>query len=235
MRADQDVDLRVPAPVLVRLQDVLDLRLRSEPADGLDRERELGHPRGKAPVVLLGQDRGRGQEGHLLAGVDRLERRPDRDLGLAVADASPRRSGGPASAGGGAPMSCLTASIAREAGRASPDTGTPGLRIRPSSGYPRPGRRSPAGLARADLDVDQLARQSRPPPRRPASCGLLHEDEPIFESGEAPLCRRRRTSGRGPADLGRSGRTACAPRRIRGAAVASSSWSSPRLTSWSPR
>ena len=37
-------------------------------------------------MVLLGQDRGGHEHGHLFAGVDRLERRPDRDLGLAVAD-----------------------------------------------------------------------------------------------------------------------------------------------------
>jgi hypothetical protein len=37
-------------------------------------------------MVLLGQDRGRHQHGHLLAGVDGLESRPDGDLGLAVAD-----------------------------------------------------------------------------------------------------------------------------------------------------
>ena len=68
------------------LQDFADLGLGPEPADDLDRERELGHPRGEAAVVLLGQDRGRHQHGDLLAGVDRLERRPDGDLGLAVAD-----------------------------------------------------------------------------------------------------------------------------------------------------
>ena len=41
---------------------------------------------GEAAVVLLGEDRGRHQHGDLLAGVDGLERRPDGDLGLAVAD-----------------------------------------------------------------------------------------------------------------------------------------------------
>ena len=68
------------------LQDVADLGLGPEPVDDLDRERELGHPRGEAAVVLLGQDRRRHEHGDLLAGVDGLERRADGDLGLAVAD-----------------------------------------------------------------------------------------------------------------------------------------------------
>ena len=68
------------------LQDVLDLGLGPEPVDDLDRERELGHPRREAAVVLLGQDGRRHEHGDLLAGVDRLERGADGDLGLAVAD-----------------------------------------------------------------------------------------------------------------------------------------------------
>ncbi len=36
--------------------------------------------------MLLGQDRGRHQHGHLVAGVDRLERGPHRQFGLAEAD-----------------------------------------------------------------------------------------------------------------------------------------------------
>jgi hypothetical protein len=66
---DQDVDGPGGGP----LQDVADLGLGAEAADGLDGEGELGHPRGEAPVVLLGED-GRGHEdGDLLAGVDALK------------------------------------------------------------------------------------------------------------------------------------------------------------------
>ena len=82
VRADQDVDRAGRGA----LEDFADFRAGPEPVDGLDRERELGHPGGEAAVVLLGQDRGRDQDGDLLAGVDGLEGRADGDLGLAVAD-----------------------------------------------------------------------------------------------------------------------------------------------------
>ena len=49
-------------------------------------ERELGHPGPERAQVLLGQDRGGHEHGHLVAGVDRLEGGPHRQLGLAVAD-----------------------------------------------------------------------------------------------------------------------------------------------------
>ena len=68
------------------LEDVADLGPGPEAVDDLDGEGELGHARGEAAVVLLGQDGGRHQDGDLLAGVDGLERRADGDLGLAVAD-----------------------------------------------------------------------------------------------------------------------------------------------------
>ena len=42
--------------------------------------------------VLLGQDRGRHEHGHLVAGVDRLERRPHRHFGLAVADVAAQQA-----------------------------------------------------------------------------------------------------------------------------------------------
>ena len=52
---------------------------------GGDLEGKLRHPRGERPQVLLAQQRGRHQHGHLVAGIDRLERRPHRQLRLAVA------------------------------------------------------------------------------------------------------------------------------------------------------
>ena len=40
----------------------------------------------KRAAVLLGQNRGRHEHGHLVAGVDRFERGPHRHFGLAEAD-----------------------------------------------------------------------------------------------------------------------------------------------------
>ena len=50
------------------------------------RDREAAHPLGERREVLLHQQRGRHQHGHLLAVLHRLEGRAHRDLGLAVAD-----------------------------------------------------------------------------------------------------------------------------------------------------
>ena len=44
----------------------------------------IGQPLDEGAAVLLGQNRGRHQHRHLLAALHRLERRPHRDLGLAV-------------------------------------------------------------------------------------------------------------------------------------------------------
>ena len=52
----------------------------------LDRERVVAQALGERAEVLLGEDRRRHQHQHLLAGVRRLERGAQRDLGLAVAD-----------------------------------------------------------------------------------------------------------------------------------------------------
>ena len=57
-----------------------------EPGQALDPDREAGHPLGEGLQMLVGQQRGGHQHRDLLAVLDRLERRPDRDLGLAVAD-----------------------------------------------------------------------------------------------------------------------------------------------------
>jgi hypothetical protein len=63
---------------------------------------------GEGAEVLLGEDRGRRQHQHLLAVVGGLERRAQRDLGLAVADvAADQRSIGCARS-----MSALTCSMA---------------------------------------------------------------------------------------------------------------------------
>ena len=74
------------APAGGALQDVADLGLGPEAVDDLDREGKLGHARGEAAMVLLGEDGGGHEHGDLLAGVDGLEGRADGDLGLAVAD-----------------------------------------------------------------------------------------------------------------------------------------------------
>jgi hypothetical protein len=61
------------------------LRGGAEAAEHLDAHRELAQPAADVAVVLLRQDGGRHQERHLPAIVDRLERRADGHLGLAVA------------------------------------------------------------------------------------------------------------------------------------------------------
>ena len=62
------------------------LGLRAEARDVLDRDRIVLEALGERAVVLLGEDRRRHEQHHLLAVLDRLERGPERDLGLAVAD-----------------------------------------------------------------------------------------------------------------------------------------------------
>ena len=81
--ADDDVD-RALGRSCSRVS--LGLLRRLEPRQLPDLDRELGHPLGERVEVLLRQQRGRHQHRHLLAVLHRLERRPDRDLGLAVAD-----------------------------------------------------------------------------------------------------------------------------------------------------
>ena len=66
--------------------DLVALGLRLEPGEHRDGHRELGEPLGEGLEVLVGQQRRRHQDGDLLAVLHRLERRPDGDLGLPVAD-----------------------------------------------------------------------------------------------------------------------------------------------------
>ncbi len=80
--ADDDVG----GAVADLVQRLLGLLRRLEPGQLPDVDRELAHPLGERVVVLLGQQRRRHQDGDLLAVLHRLERRPYRDLGLAVAD-----------------------------------------------------------------------------------------------------------------------------------------------------
>jgi hypothetical protein len=60
--------------------------LAAEARQALDADRPVGEAVGEVLVVLLGQQRGRHQHGHLLAGVDGDEGGAHRDLGLAEAD-----------------------------------------------------------------------------------------------------------------------------------------------------
>ena len=61
-------------------------RRRHEPRQQPDLDREGREALRERGVVLGGEDRGRDQDRDLLAVLDRLERGPQRDLGLAVAD-----------------------------------------------------------------------------------------------------------------------------------------------------
>ena len=82
VRADEDVD----RAVLKARDGVALLHGGAKAADLLDRERVVLQALGERAVVLLGEDRRRHEHQHLLAGVRRLERGAQRDLGLAVAD-----------------------------------------------------------------------------------------------------------------------------------------------------
>ena len=82
MSAHHDVDRAVGQAG----DDLLGLLVGLEAAQSLDRDREAGHPLAEGRQVLGDQERRRHQHRDLLAVLDRLERRPDRDLGLAVAD-----------------------------------------------------------------------------------------------------------------------------------------------------
>ena len=80
--ADQDVDLAR----LEVLEHGFDLGRRAQPGDPLDPEREVGEALAEGAEVLLGEDRRRHQDHHLLAVGGGLDRGPQRHLGLAEAD-----------------------------------------------------------------------------------------------------------------------------------------------------
>ena len=82
VRAYADVN----ASVRQRLNDVPLFASGPEPAQNLDVDRICAHPLGEGHVMLLRQNRSRGKNRDLLAFHDCLERRPEGDLGLAVAD-----------------------------------------------------------------------------------------------------------------------------------------------------
>ena len=81
VRADDDVE----RAFLQAADDVGLLPPRGKPRQRGDLERKLRHPLGERAEMLLAQQRGGHQHGHLVAGVDRLERGPHRQFGLAVA------------------------------------------------------------------------------------------------------------------------------------------------------
>ena len=80
--ADDDVD----AAVGQARDDLAGLLVGLEAAQRPRGHREAAHPLGERGEVLGDQQRGRHQHRDLLAVLDRLERRPYGDLGLAVAD-----------------------------------------------------------------------------------------------------------------------------------------------------
>ena len=80
--AHHDVDLAVREPV----DDLARLLVGLEARQPLEHDREAAHPLGEGGEVLGHEQRRRHQHRDLLAVLHRLERRPDRDLGLAVAD-----------------------------------------------------------------------------------------------------------------------------------------------------
>ncbi len=82
MGTDQDVDLARRE----RLDRLPLLGRRAKPRHMRDRHRVVLESFGERPEVLLGENRRRHQQHHLLAVLDCLERGPERDLRLAVAD-----------------------------------------------------------------------------------------------------------------------------------------------------
>ena len=82
MGADDDIDCAFAQ----RCDDGPLLALRAEAGEHLDAHREAGQPFAKGGEVLLGEHGGGHQHGHLGSAHHRLERGPERDFGLAVAD-----------------------------------------------------------------------------------------------------------------------------------------------------
>jgi hypothetical protein len=52
----------------------------------LDLDRKIGQPLEEGPSMLIGENRGRHENRHLLPALHRFERSPHGDLGLAIAD-----------------------------------------------------------------------------------------------------------------------------------------------------
>ena len=78
-------DHHVDRPVGQPGEDLLGLGIGGEPAQSADGHGEAGHALGERGQVLLREQRGGHQHGNLGAVLHGLERRPHRDLGLAVA------------------------------------------------------------------------------------------------------------------------------------------------------
>ena len=81
VRADDDID----RSGFQALDDLILLR-PVQTAERRDLEREFGHPLGERAAMLLAENRGRHEHGHLIAGIDRFERGPHRHFRFAVAD-----------------------------------------------------------------------------------------------------------------------------------------------------
>ncbi len=80
--SDHAVDLARAQPV----DHLLGLGVGEEPGQHFDADRVPGEAIGERVAVLVGEQRRRGEDGDLLALLDRLERGPDRDLRLAETD-----------------------------------------------------------------------------------------------------------------------------------------------------
>ena len=78
-------DDNVHKPLFQPLQGLFDIRRGLKPGHQIHPHRKVLHPLDKGIVVLLGQDGGGNQVDHLLSLLDRLEGRPESDLGLSVA------------------------------------------------------------------------------------------------------------------------------------------------------
>ena len=79
VRADDDIDRAGGQPV----DGGVRLFFGSEPREQFHRDRELGHALAEGVVVLLRQNGGWHEHGHLPPAHHRLERRPDGHLGFA--------------------------------------------------------------------------------------------------------------------------------------------------------
>ncbi len=159
VRADDDVDLaRRRAPPTVSCCSALAAEARQRPRRGPGSRAKRSR---EGAEVLLGEHRGRRQHRHLLAAQHRLQRRAQRDLGLAVADVAADQAIHRARR---ARMSASTVVDGLAPGRASPRTGR-SPRTRGTS------RRAPGRRGRA---APRAARRAAAAPRR--SCATSARD-----------------------------------------------------------